>query len=54
VWAAYEERALWAKGLWFLLVMGLGYVAMSIYVLKELSKFKPEEPVWKLLQNRPA
>jgi len=36
------------------LVMGLGNVAMSAYVLKELFKLKPEESAWKVLQNRPA
>jgi hypothetical protein len=52
VWVAYKERTGWAKGLWFLLVMGLGNVAMSAYVLKELFKLRPEEPVWILLQRR--
>jgi hypothetical protein len=54
VWVAYKERALWARGLWFVLVMGLGNVAMSAYVLKELFKLKPGEPAWKVLQNRAA
>jgi hypothetical protein len=54
LWVAYQERAVWARALWCALVMGLGNVAMPAYVLKELSKLKPEEPVWKLLQNRPA
>jgi hypothetical protein len=48
----YKERAAWVKGLWFLLVMGLGNMAMAAYVLKELFKLKPEEPVWNLLQRR--
>ncbi|HEY4128654.1 MAG TPA: DUF1475 family protein [Gammaproteobacteria bacterium] len=52
VWVAYKERAAWVKGLWFLLVMGLGNMAMAAYVLKELFKLKPEEPVWNLLQRR--
>ena len=54
VWVAYKERAGWARGLWFVLVMGLGNVAMAAYVLKELFKLKPEEPVWKVLQSRAA
>lgn len=54
VWVAYKERAGWARALWFVLVMGLGNVAMSAYVLKELFKLRPEEPVWKVLQNRAA
>lgn len=54
VWVAYKEQALWAKGLWFLLVMGLGNIGMSAYMLKELFRLKPGEPVWNLLQRRPA
>jgi hypothetical protein len=54
VWVAYKERATWTRVLWFVLVMGLGNVAMSAYVLKELFKLKSEEPAWKVLQNRAA
>ena len=54
VWVAYKERAPWSRGLWFLLVMGLGNVAMSAYVLKELFKLKPEEPAWNLLRRSAA
>lgn len=54
VWVAYKERTLWAKGLWFVLVMGLGNLAMSIYMLKELRRLKPAEPVWAVLQRRAA
>jgi Protein of unknown function (DUF1475) len=52
VWVAYKERALWSKALWFLLVMGLGNIAMSAYALKELFKLKPGEPLWKMLEQR--
>jgi hypothetical protein len=52
VWVAYKERTTWARGLWFLLVMGLGNLAMSIYMLKELWKLQPDEPAWALLQRR--
>ena len=52
VWVAYKERALWARVLWFLLIMGLGNIAMSSYALKELFKLKAGEPVWKVLERR--
>ena len=54
VWVAYKERALGARALWFVLVMGLGNLAMSVYVLKELMRLKPEEPAWAMLQRRAA
>lgn len=54
VWVAYKERALWAKLLWFVLIMGLGNIAMSSYALKELFKLKAGEPVWKVLERRAA
>lgn len=54
VWVAYKERALWARLLWFVLIMGLGNIAMSSYALKELFKLKAGEPVWKVLERRAA
>lgn len=54
IWVAYKERQTWARVVWFLLIMGLGNIAMSIYALKELFKLKPGEPVWSVLQRRPA
>jgi hypothetical protein len=54
VWVAYKERSNWARALWFVLVMGLGNLAMSIYVLKELWKLKPAEPASAVLQRRTA
>jgi hypothetical protein len=35
-------------------VMGLGNLAMSAYVLKELVKLRPDEPAWAMLQRRAA
>jgi len=54
VWVAYKEHALWSRALWFLLIMGLGNIAMSSYALKELFKLKAGEPVWKVLERRAA
>ena len=54
MWVAYKERQVWARVVWFVLIMGLGNIAMSIYALKELFKLRPGEPVWAVLQRRPA
>jgi hypothetical protein len=49
VWVCFKERRLIAKAIWFLLIMGLGNIAMSGYVLIQLFKLKPEEPLSNLL-----
>ena len=54
IWVAYKERQVWARVVWFVLIMGLGNIAMSIYALKELFKLRSGEPVWAVLQRRPA
>jgi len=36
VWVAYKESASWSKVLWFVLIMTLGNIAMSAYVLIQL------------------
>ena len=38
VWVAYKERANWKKAVWFVLIMCLGNIAMSIYMLIQLAK----------------
>jgi len=54
VWVVYKERSLWARGLWFLLIMGLGNIAMSFYVLVQLFRLRPEERVESMLWRRQA
>ena len=49
VWVCFKERSLFARAVWFVLIMGLGNIAMSGYVLIELFKLKPQEPVSNLL-----
>ncbi|MEM9411137.1 MAG: DUF1475 family protein [Planctomycetota bacterium] len=36
VWVAYKETSKLSKLAWFILIMTLGNIAMSIYVLKEI------------------
>ncbi len=49
VWVCFKERSLAAKVLWFVLIMALGNIAMSGYVLIQLFRLKPEEPLSDLL-----
>lgn len=51
IWVAYKERTWAAKAVWFLLIMGLGNIAMSIYVLIQLFKLRPEQPAFAMLQR---
>jgi 4-hydroxybenzoate polyprenyltransferase len=39
VWVAYKEPGIWPKIVWFVLIMTLGNIAMSIYVLVQLARF---------------
>jgi hypothetical protein len=49
VWVAYKENALWKKLVWLVAILGLGNIAMSLYVLIELFRLKPEEPASRVL-----
>jgi hypothetical protein len=51
VWVAYKERHWAAKAIWFLLIMGLGNIAMSTYVLVQLFKLRPEQPAFAILSR---
>jgi hypothetical protein len=43
IWVAYKERTAWSRVLWLVLI--LGNIAMSLYVLIQLLRLKPEQPV---------
>jgi hypothetical protein len=49
VWVAYKENTLWSRLLWLILILGLGNIAMSLYVLIQLFRLKPEQSVEALL-----
>lgn len=49
VWVAWKEPNLFGKVLWFVLIMGLGNIAISAYMLLQLKKLKPGEPLSRLL-----
>jgi hypothetical protein len=54
VWVAYKERGWASKAVWFVLVIGLGNIAMSAYVLIQLFKLRPEQPTFAILQRDSA
>jgi len=49
VWVAYKERTGFARAAWFVLVMALGNFAMAAYVLIQLRKLQPGEPLERML-----
>lgn len=53
-WVAWRERLPGIKLVWFILIMLLGNIAMSLYVLLQLFELKPEESVSALFQKKTA
>ena len=51
VWVAYKENTLWSRLLWLVLILGLGNIAMSAYVLIQLFRLKPDQSVEALLRR---
>lgn len=54
VWLAYRERGAGTKILWLILILLLGNIAMSSYVLLQLFRLNPGEPLSSLLAPRTA
>jgi hypothetical protein len=52
LWVVYKERGLGSRLLWFVLIMSLGNIAMSLYVLIQLTKLRPDEPAEAVLWSR--
>lgn len=52
IWVTYKELHLWRKLVWFASIMLLGNVAISVYMLLELSKLKVGDTVETLLTRR--
>lgn len=53
VWVCLKEATWLARGIWFVLIMSLGNIAMSGYVLLQLMRLKDDEPVANLLLRSP-
>ncbi len=45
VWVAWRERTWSMRAVWFVLIMGLGSITISLYMLIALARLKPGEPV---------
>ena len=52
VWVAYKERTMVARAGWFVLIMALGNIAMSFYVLLQLFRIPADGSVEQLLLRR--
>jgi hypothetical protein len=50
-WVFYKERAR-GRCVWFIAIMVLGNIAMASFVLRELARLRPEEPLANLLLRR--
>jgi hypothetical protein len=53
-WVFYKERRVGTRVLWFLLIMGLGNIAMSFYVLIQLFRLRPQDPAAAVLRRQAA
>jgi hypothetical protein len=52
VWVCFKERSHWARLVWFILILSLGNIAMSGYVLLRLFKLRADEPASAILTRR--
>ncbi len=52
IWVAYKESGTASRVLWFVLIMGLGNIAISSYMLIQLSRLRRDEPVENVLWRR--
>jgi hypothetical protein len=50
VWVWFKESSPVARLAWFIAIMSLGTMAMSTYVLLQLARLRPDEPVAAILR----
>ena len=53
-WLAWRERSLGVKIVWFVSIMALGNIAMSLYVLIQLFGLQADENASALFRQKPA
>ena len=53
-WLAWRERSYAVKLFWFILIMLLGNIAMSLYVLLQLFALKTDDPISALFRQKTA
>lgn len=51
LWVAYKESTVWLRVLWLVLILGLGNIATSLYVLIQLFRLRPGEPLEAVLRR---
>jgi len=51
VWVAFKERSNWSRAMWLVLILSLGNIAMSLYVLIQLFRLPPDQPVEAVLRR---
>ncbi len=51
-WVFYKQVTAVSRVAWFIAIMLLGNIAMAIYVLLQISKLQPGEPVARLLLRK--
>jgi hypothetical protein len=51
IWVIYKERRVLPRIVWFVAIMLLGNMAMSVYVLRQLSRLRPGEDLAQLLAS---
>ncbi|MBM3759842.1 MAG: DUF1475 domain-containing protein [Acidobacteria bacterium] len=54
VWVSYKEPKWLGRIVWFVLIMTLGNIAMSLYVLIQLFSLEPDQEPWTILVQRRA
>jgi magnesium-transporting ATPase (P-type) len=52
VWVCFKERSMVSRGGWFIAIMLTGNMAMAIYVLLQISRLRPDEPLSAILIRR--
>jgi hypothetical protein len=52
VWVCFKERSFIARLGWFIAIMLLGNMAMAAYVLLQIARLRPDEPVSAILLPR--
>lgn len=52
-WVAYKEPGIWRKVIWFVLIMTLGNIAMSAYVLIQLVRVDRTKGIESILLRDP-
>lgn len=52
VWVAWKEHSLAPRALWFIAIMALGNIAMSLYLLRELFRVSAHESLEAVFTRR--